>query len=1458
MDLPDRIGRHHVEAVVGAGGFALVVRAHDDSLQDTVAIKVLAEHWAADTDVRARFLDEARLLRRIGNQHLVTVHDIGELDDGRPYFVMDYANRGTLADRMTGRAGSGLDSFSAGTIATTLAGGLGALHEAGVIHRDVNPRNIFIKDRSRSAGRQERAAAQTALGGGLIAETERLVIGDLGLAKDVVLSSGVSVVGGTPGYQAPEQLDPDGRVRPATDVFAATAVLWEAITGSVPPTASGLAQSLSAVDIGWRPVFETGMAPDPADRYQDMDSWLEAVLGALGDTRGESASRDRVEVASHSINPYRGLASFQPEDAHLFFGRDELVARLVESLSQQPVLVVGGASGSGKSSLVRAGLIPAVASGSLKESRRWPVLLFTPRSEPLKEIAYHLDRAARSATQMGTSPVSADELAGSPSAARRAAATITDSAGGLLMVIDQFEELFTQVPSRDAQDRFLEVLAEMVDPVDSRVRLVLVMRADFYAQSALFPWLAGKINRGQVLVGPMSPAELREAIEAPAATSGLHVDPDLVASVLDEAHDDPGALPLISHALAETWRRREGATMTLAAYQQTGGVAGAIAQTAESSYAEFDDDEKEAARRLLLRLVTPGEGSSDTRQAMRWADLEGDRAFGLRRVADALTNARLLTADEQSITIAHEALIASWPRLRQWIDDSRDDLRTRQRITAAAREWDEQGREDDLLYRGTPLTAALEWSAEHEDDLPGRAREFLHASEEQHLREVETRQQADRRSRRLRNGAIAVLSMLLVVAVVASLFAFNSSRQANARLANQLATQASQLAESDPLVALALAVEAVERGSNSFETREALVNATSQLRAAEVVPATSPIGVSDALAVALSPDGTVAAVGSRQSGEIILYDIAIGQPIGVTLVGHDEPVVSIAFTPDGSEMVSTGQDGAVILWDVRDPMNVPEATVMGRFNDVVWDVDVSSDGATAVTAGEDGIVQLWDLETAAGLGAPLVDSDRDALSVAFSADDSLVFSGNGRGELMGWVVAGGEEAFAPFNAHSSDIWEIVFSPSGDSVATASSDGNIRLWDLSLQLLEEPFAGNAEDVRGVQFLHDGALLLAGDENGHVRVWDVAADREVMVTGVGHGAQVLASSIDADGSDVVTLGLDQRLMPWLVRAPGGTGFVGQEEGAFGLAVSPDGELLAVGDGSGRVRIFSTATGERMLGPVGVSSEAVWALAFTTSGDHLISGSADGSLAVIDAATGDVTDTAASAHVGAVRSVIVTEGSVLSGGDDEIVRVWDENLAPAGDQMGPHRGGVTDMAISGDGVLAVSDRSGSVHFWDPEEGLRAGNDLSAEDNAIWGVAWSPEGDRLATASDDWAAYVWEVATHDLIAKLTSLPQGGTGVAFLGEETIAATSRDGTVHLFDVNLQREIGSTLGAHSDAAWGMAVFPDTLRFATSGQDGSVEVWDALDLEQACARSAGALDEENQRRFLGGEGEVLGCR
>jgi WD40 repeat protein/serine/threonine protein kinase len=1460
MPRPDRIGRHRVETLIGSGGFALVYRAHDEFLQDTVAIKVLAEQWATDADVRRRFLDEARILRRTGNQYLVTVHDIGELEDGRPYFVMDYANRGNLADRLAKPASAGLDAASARVLAETMAGGLGALHRAGVVHRDVNPRNLFLKDKIRPAGRKERAAAPTNIGGGLIAETERLLIGDLGLAKDVVLSaSPVSVLGGTPGYQAPEQTDPEGEVQPATDIFAATSVVWEAITGRRPPAVANLAGELSAVDDRWRPVFERGLAADPSDRFPDTESWLAAVLEAVGEVetgpgRAVLSKMDQGRV----MNPYQGLAAFQPEDARRFFGRDTLVQSLVERLTQERVLVVGGASGSGKSSLVRAGLIPAVASGALHESRRWPIALFTPRAEPLKELAYQLERAAGAATQREVA-VSASDLREDPSRARTASTVVTDAAGGMLLVVDQFEELFTQSASRESQEVFLEVLSEMVDPVDSRVRLVIVMRADFYAQSALFTWLAERINRSQVLVGPMTPPELRRAIEGPVHQTGMHVEPELIDAVLDEAHGDPGALPLVSHAMAETWRRRKGASMTLAAYRHTGGVAGAISQTAESVYSAFDAEEKMATRHLLLRLVTPGEGASDTRLALPLKEVDSERApIDVRRVAEALIEARLLTADKNTITIAHEALIGSWPRLREWIEESRDDLRTRQRITAAAYEWDEQSRDPDLLYRGTPLSAALEWAKDHRPDLGALAAEFLAESEAAYLRKVEAEAAAEKRSRRLRTGTTVVLAVLLSIASVASVVAFNSFQEANLRLANQLATQASELTAEDPRLALALAVEAAVRGAGSFELRLALVDGTQALEDAALVPARSPMEVGDALTVAIHPDGAIAAIGSRQGGDITLLDLATGSTIGSPLAGHAKPVIAIAFTPDGERMLSAGQDGVILVWELDDPGRVPEPAEVGRSDDVFWDVDVAADGNTAASAGEDGVIQLWDIESRTPLGEPLIDSGFDSLTVQFSPDARFLLGGNGQGELMGWDLATREPIFAPFNAHGSDIWEIVFSPDGGSVATASSDGKIRLWDLSGSMIAEPFRDEANDVRGAQFL-GGGLLAAGDENGRVRVWDLAANEQVLVSQVGHRGQVIVSSLSSDASTLLTLGLDHNVIQWTSPMSSGVEMAGHVDGAFGLAVSPDGSLVATGDRAGDIRLFTSESGRLVLGPLDVHDEPVWALSFSADGRDLISGDTSGALASIDPRTGEVLRPPQSAHDGAIRSMAVAEDLVLSGGDDGVVRAWNEELEPVGDPLGPHVGGVTGMAVSTEGTLAVSDRSGLVHFWDPEDAAKAAEPLQADDNTIWGLDWSPDGQLLATASDNWAAFVWNVSERRMVANLTTLPEGGTAVGFLDDgKTVVATSRDGSVRLFDIELGREIGSEARTHGAPAWGLEVFPDGFRYTTSAEDGTVRVWDALDLDRACERSAGAFDEEQQRRYLGEPGAAVGCR
>ena len=833
MSLPEQIGRHRVQSLIGTGGFAVVVRAYDESLQDHVAIKILAENWSADQDIRDRFVEEARVLRRTRDPHLVSVHDIGELPDGRPYFVMEYANRGTLAHRIETRGATGLDAKSAHQLATTLAEALTALHRLGVIHRDVNPRNLFISDQVEERQRTDRADAPTRLGGGLIGTSERVLLGDLGLAKDLIRTgTSASILGGTPRYQAPEQVHAGGEVQPATDIYAATAVFWAAITGTAPPEPGELSDALKSIEERWRPWFERGMAADPADRFPDAASWL----GAIEDTIGEQ------DVAPHpgarlgssrssDTNPYQGLAAFQPEDAARFFGRDELVSRLLEKLSFNRVLVLGGASGSGKSSLIRAGLIPRLASGMLKGSDRWPIALFTPRTNPIEELAYQLERAARQATQREIRTPGAAEISEDPLRARVAAEYSTDSAGGLVLVVDQFEELFTQTTSATTRERFLDALAAIVDPLDSHVRLVIILRADFYAQSALYPWLAEQINRNQVLVGPMSRPELRKAVEEPAKQLGLKVEEGLVDVVLDEAGGQSGGLPLVSHAMAETWRRRKGSMLSLEGYREAGGVASAIANTAEEVYEGLNDEEQMAARRLLLRMISPGQGAADTRQSLPNEELGGEADVS-RRVAAELTSARLLTVDREVISIAHEALIRSWPRLRHWIDENRDDLRTRQRIASAASEWDRQDRDPDLLYRGTPLGAALDWAATNMADLGPIAQEFLTEGRQAQDRELAAIELEEDRARRLRARAIVVLGVLLTVAVVASVIGFSGFNEATQRLASGLATQASDLADEDPRLALALAVEAVTRGANTFEARDALVTATRHLDAA--------------------------------------------------------------------------------------------------------------------------------------------------------------------------------------------------------------------------------------------------------------------------------------------------------------------------------------------------------------------------------------------------------------------------------------------------------------------------------------------------------------------------------------------------------------------------------------------------------------------------------------------------
>jgi transcriptional regulator with XRE-family HTH domain len=376
------------------------------------------------------------------------------------------------------------------------------------------------------------------------------------------------------------------------------------------------------------------------DRQEWKARW-QAVATHLAPPPEETVEAG-TQASDAAAAPYLGLVAFQPEDTERFFGREQLVAELVSRLCQGRFLAVFGASGSGKSSLLRAGLLPAVGDGRLPHSEQWATVLFTPGEHPLEELAIHLGAV------QGIAPGSLHtDLAADPASfhlAVRQALLSKGEGAQLLLVVDQFEEVFTLCQERDERTGFIDALLGAVQRADSRTKVVLGTRADFYARCAEHPGLVGALRDAQVLIGPMNQDELRSVIVEPAAGAGLAVEPELTATILADMEGEPGALPLLSHALLETWRRRQGQRLTLAGYQAAGGVRGAIAQTAEKVYGPLDASQQQTARSIFLRLTALGEGTEDTRRRVARSEF-GAAADPIQAtvVLEHLAQARLIT-----------------------------------------------------------------------------------------------------------------------------------------------------------------------------------------------------------------------------------------------------------------------------------------------------------------------------------------------------------------------------------------------------------------------------------------------------------------------------------------------------------------------------------------------------------------------------------------------------------------------------------------------------------------------------------------------------------------------------------------------------------------------------------------------------------------------------------------------
>ncbi|MGI9614342.1 MAG: hypothetical protein ACR2QO_15635, partial [Acidimicrobiales bacterium] len=1070
---------------------------------------------------------------------------------------------------------------------------------------------------------------ETVIGLGGRGSDEQLRSGDLGLAKDLAnRGSAPSVIGGSARYQAPEQLRADGTLGPPTDLYAASAVMWLMLTGRVAPEPHDVDTELTIFRPGWQAFFARAMALDPADRYPTAVAWRSAVLDHL-EVEPVAVDDGARTLTNLRSCPYKGLASFQPEDASVFFGREDLVGDLLRRLQTNRVLVVAGPSGSGKSSLIRAGLLPALRTGAIAGSESWRYELLTPGIDPFDELHYRLTRNTN-----GKPRYSATEVAEDPRLARRLLDDDGDEQNWLLYV-DQFEEVFTQQDDPEVARAFVDALAAMADPTDSRLRVVIAVRADFYGRCAQIPWLAQRITENQVLVGPMGNDNMRVAIEEPARRHGLRFEPGLVDLMLDEGGQSAGSLPLISHALVETWSRREGNVLTVDGFNTAGGVGGAIAQSADALFEiTFDEAQQRAAKRLLLRLVTPGEGTADTRRRLPFSELERDsEADVMATVVDEFVSARLLAVDDKTVEIAHEALIGGWPRLRDWIDAERQDLRFRQRVSRAATEWEAADRDPDLLWRGTPLATAVDWSVEHPDGFDLLEQEFVDAAEAARLADESASAQRAARSARTRRRATIALAALTVASVVASIVAFTALRRATSstevaerQFANALGTSAVGQARSDPRLALRLAMESAQRSSEApLDARAAMVQARIALSDPGLVPFGPAISTPGSFKVALRPDGVIAAV-ADPTGPIRIYDVASGEQLGETLIAHTSGARTMAFTPDGTTLVTGATDNLVFSWDLADPQNAGEPRLVAESEFFVWSIAMHPTDSTIAVSYDDGTIHIFNLAT--GTEERVLewnDASGGINAIAFSPDGSKLVGSNRSGRLNGWNTDDYEQVWDPLDTpEGPKLWEIVFSPDGSTFATAGDRPVAFLHDAETGqpiegkvFGEETFAADGTEqapvataIRGIEFSIDGRRLIGGSAAGTVHTWSIDDPNLAPMTSVArHADAVQHADLSADGSIYATVGDDKRLRLWQSGSVAfWEEFDGFESGAYGAAFDPGGERLAVGDGDGGLHVVDLD--DPTIRQSGSGHEgATWDVVWSPDGEHIYTIGQDG---------------------------------------------------------------------------------------------------------------------------------------------------------------------------------------------------------------------------------------------------------
>ena len=1112
--------------------------------------------------------------------------------------------------------------------------------------------------------------------------------------------------------------------------------------------------------------------------------------------------------------PYRSLEAFREEDAPFFNGRESITEQLVLTVKKKPLVSVIGTSGSGKSSVVFAGLIPRLRGGMAVQ-----IAAFRPGQNPLEALATALaplwrpgacDRHAAELVLIG-------QLQHDAYALCDIIESIVQQGSGkrLVLVADQFEELFALHPKTDYHP-FLDRLLRAIEEAPM-FTLVFTLRADFMGRALAYPPLGKALqDYPPTLLLAMNREELERAIVQPAEKMNVRLEEGLANRLIDQVEHQPGRLPLLEFTLTQLWSNRTAGWLSHQVYEDIGGVEEALANHAEAVYAQLSETDRQRAQRVFMQLVSLGEGTEDTRRLAAREEVKEENWDLVTRLASSrlvVTN-RNPSTEVETVEIVHEALIRSWGRLEQWIQMGREFRRWQEQLRVAIRQWESNGDNADNLLRGKQLSEAEDWRLKHLEELSNPEQVFIQLSLEQRERQI--KQQKRRQQRTISGLAVGLVFMLGLMGM--------AWWQRQKALGNEVKVIATL---SEALFASNKRLEALKEAIKAKQKLQTLGWADPDIQQqVELALRRTIYGVDEynrlsghtggVNGVAISPNGQMIISASEdQTVKLWRRDGTLVR----TLQGHSNVVKGVAISPDGEMIASASKDKTVKLWRLDGTFI---RTLPGH-SDEVEEVVFSPDGQMIASAAEDKTLKLWNLD---GTLIRTLQGHSDGVEgVGFSPDSQMIASASEDKTLKLWNLDG--MLIRTLQGHRDEVEAVVFSPDGQMIASASDDKTVKLWNLDGTLIHT-LQGHCDEVEAVVFSPDGQMIASASQDKTVKLW--RRDGVLLNTFQGHSDAVKGVFFSPDGQMIVSASRDNTVKYWkrdntLLRTLQGHG-----DAVKGVAFSHDGQIIASGSDDNTVKLWNLDG--KLVETFQGHSDEIWQVSFSPDSQIIASASGDRTIKLW---TGDGTLTATlEGHSAAVNGIAFSpDGNrIASASDDKTAKLWTLDGALVETFQG-HSDEVDGVAFSPDGnMIASASNDKTLKLWNLDGTLL--RDLQGHRDEIWGVSFSPDGQIIASASGDGTVKLWN-SDGTLAADLQGHSAGVNEVSFSPDgQIIASASDDKTVKLW--TRDGALLNTLNGHDDAVKGVSFSPNGQTIASASVDKTVILWDlerVLDLDQLMA-------------------------